>query len=352
MSYSVEEKMFPSGIVEELKGLNPQWQHGGVRVKDPKASLDFYRDNFGMTLVDESHFGEGKGDFSLYFLATVTESEKATLPKCGTEEAHKFVLNCRKGLCFLQLTHNHGTENLKDEDLTVRDFADRPQLYGSGNKEPRGFGHFAFNTNDIEASCAELEASGVPFKKKLTDGRMKTLAFVLDPDGYWVEIVSSSREVEPKAKYNYSQTMIRIKDPAASIPFYRDLFGMELVSERHFDPEKGDFSLYFLANKTKHVDELKEAGETMITKKLWDPALELTWNHGTEKEDGAVYYSGSDSTFQGKEVARGFSHTGFLVDDIDRFCELLQQAGVEFHKRPQDGKMRTIAFALDPTGYW
>jgi lactoylglutathione lyase len=29
----------------------------------------------------------------------------------------------------------------------------------------------------------------VDFQKRLTDGRMKSLAFIKDPDGYWVEII-------------------------------------------------------------------------------------------------------------------------------------------------------------------
>jgi lactoylglutathione lyase len=28
----------------------------------------------------------------------------------------------------------------------------------------------------------------VNWKKRLTDGRMKNIAFVLDPDGYWIEV--------------------------------------------------------------------------------------------------------------------------------------------------------------------
>ncbi|RZA06908.1 MAG: lactoylglutathione lyase, partial [Proteobacteria bacterium] len=27
------------------------------------------------------------------------------------------------------------------------------------------------------------------FQKRLTDGRMKSIAFIKDPDGYWVEII-------------------------------------------------------------------------------------------------------------------------------------------------------------------
>jgi hypothetical protein len=43
--------------------------------------------------------------------------------------------------------------------------------------------------DDVEAACARFERLGVPFQKRLTDGKMKSIAFILDPDGYWIEVV-------------------------------------------------------------------------------------------------------------------------------------------------------------------
>ena len=37
--------------------------------------------------------------------------------------------------------------------------------------------------------CAALEEGGVAFHKKPDEGGMKGLAFCLDPDGYWIEII-------------------------------------------------------------------------------------------------------------------------------------------------------------------
>ena len=36
-----------------------------------------------------------------------------------------------------------------------------------------------------------LRNLGVDFQKKPDDGNMKGLAFIKDPDGYWIEILSS-----------------------------------------------------------------------------------------------------------------------------------------------------------------
>ena len=44
----------------------------------------------------------------------------------------------------------------------------------------------------IEAACARFEDLGVAFQKRLSDGRMKNIAFIRDPDDYWVEIIPST----------------------------------------------------------------------------------------------------------------------------------------------------------------
>jgi lactoylglutathione lyase len=53
--------------------------------------------------------------------------------------------------------------------------------------------HICISVADISACCERFESLGVSFKKKLTDGKMKNIAFALDPDGYWVEIVEQQK---------------------------------------------------------------------------------------------------------------------------------------------------------------
>lgn len=111
--------------------------------------------------------------------------------------------------------------------------------------EKDGFGHIAFNTDDVYAACDKLEKVGVTFKKKPDEGRMKGLAFAYDPDGYWVEIVKRSEAGKIANYFNFSQTMLRIKDPTKSIQFY-EAFGMTVVRQKNY----GDFSNYFLASSS------------------------------------------------------------------------------------------------------
>lgn len=287
-----------------------------LRIKDPERSLAFYRDTLGMRLLDKLDF-EGMG-FSLYFLATLPE-EEAT-PEPGTVEAHNYLWSFPG--TTLELTHNYGTET---KEGTVYHPGNQPK---EGNRRD-GFGHIAFAVKDVYASSAALEKSGVLFQKKPDEGRMKGLAFALDPDGYWVELVRGGGAAGP---YTLAQTMLRIKDPKKSLEFYTKHMGMTLLSQGDY----GDFSLYFLGSVPEGATDLPPGR----------PVLELTHNHGTENDSDFQYNSGNE------DGRKGFGHIGFLVDDVYAACEALQKDGYAMQKAPDAGTMKGLAFARDPDGYW
>jgi lactoylglutathione lyase len=331
-SFSIRVRIMSTFTVSApANPFNIGLQQTMLRIKDPKKSVPYYVDIYGFTLIHSYDFPQW--NFSLYFLAILPEGE--TPPAPGTTEAEAYLWNLKYSC--LELTHNHGSET--DESFKVN----------NGNVEPhRGFGHIAVMTRDVYGVCAELEAAGVRFQKKPNEGRMKGLAFALDPDGYWVEIITRSSSSSVGNKYTLAQTMQRIKDPSKSIPFYTNVMKMTLLQEMHFGPSSGDFSLYFLASipPGTPIPEPNSPDAGNFIRDMFPQVLELTHNHGTESQPDFKYHNGNDL-----EGGRGFGHTGFLVDDLDAVCTEMTTGGVPFKKRPEEGAMRGLAFIYDPDNY-
>ncbi|PHT35196.1 Lactoylglutathione lyase [Capsicum baccatum] len=138
------------------------------RIKDPKVSLEFYSKVMGMSLLKRLDFPEMK--FSLYFMGYEDTSS------APSEQVERTAWTFGQK-ATLELTHNWGTES--DPNFTG---------YHNGNSEPRGFGHIGVTVDDVYKACERFESLGVEFVKKPLDGKMKGIAFIKDPDGYWIEI--------------------------------------------------------------------------------------------------------------------------------------------------------------------
>lgn len=143
--------------------------HTMLRVKDLEKSLDFYTRILGMTVVRLNDYENGQ--FSLCFLTFLAPNE--TMPSDEAEK--KRWLATRRGV--LELTHNWGSE------------ADDTFAYDIGNGERGGYGHIAISVPNFDEAIAWLDKNNVRFKKRPEDGRMRDIAFIYDPDGYWVEII-------------------------------------------------------------------------------------------------------------------------------------------------------------------
>ncbi|XP_022101366.1 lactoylglutathione lyase-like isoform X1 [Acanthaster planci] len=143
-----------------------------IRIKDPRKSLDFYTRVLGMRLL--RHFDFPSMKFSLFFMGYCKEED---IPK-DEKERTRWTF---QQPATVELTYNYGT-----------DVDDAFSGYHNGNKDPRGFGHLGISVPDVEAACKRFEELGVAFVKKPSDGKMKNIAFISDPDGYWIEILSPS----------------------------------------------------------------------------------------------------------------------------------------------------------------
>lgn len=113
--------------------------------------------------------------------------------------------------------------------------------------------------------------------------------------------------------------MIRVGDLDAALDFFCNKLG--LIQTKHYDDEKGRFSLIFLA-APHDLDRAKDESA---------PLVELTYNW--DEDD----YSGG----------RNFGHLAYRVDNIYEFCQNLVDKGVTINRPPHDGHM---AFIKSPDG--
>lgn len=121
--------------------------HTMLRVVDLEASIEFYTDVLGMNLLRRKDYPGGK--FTLAFLGY------------GDESSH----------AVLELTHNWEVDH-----------------YEMGN----AYGHIAIGVDDVYAACERIKTSGGKVVRE--PGPMQhgstILAFIEDPDGYKIELLS------------------------------------------------------------------------------------------------------------------------------------------------------------------
>ncbi|MFC3606683.1 lactoylglutathione lyase [Stutzerimonas tarimensis] len=125
--------------------------HTMLRVGDLDRSLTFYTEVLGMTLLRRKDYPEGK--FTLAFVGYGNEAENSVI----------------------ELTHNWDTSQ-----------------YDLGN----GYGHIALEVEDVYKACEDIRARGGKIVRE--PGPMmhgtSILAFVEDPDGYRIELLSPQRK--------------------------------------------------------------------------------------------------------------------------------------------------------------
>jgi lactoylglutathione lyase len=121
-------------------------------VTDLEASLHFYRDALGLSVVRTNEYPQGR--FTLVYLAAP-----------GDDNAQ------------LELTYNWD-----------------PEAYTGG----RNFGNVAYAVDDIYATCEKLQAHGVKILRPPRDGRM---AFVRSPDDISIELLQKGPALAPRTPW-------------------------------------------------------------------------------------------------------------------------------------------------------
>ena len=120
--------------------------HTMLRVTDLQRAIDFYTRVLGMTLLRTTERPEQK--YSLAFVGFGSNPEHAEI----------------------ELTYNHGVHQ-----------------YEMGT----AFGHLALGVSDVYATCERIHAQGGHITREPgpVAGGTRVIAFVVDPDGYKIELI-------------------------------------------------------------------------------------------------------------------------------------------------------------------
>lgn len=150
--------MDDGGEARTLQAQSPALAHTMLRVGDLEASLAFYVGKLGMTLRRFEPYPSGR-----FTLAFVGYGDGPTAPT-------------------IELTHNWDRRDYRKGD---------------------GFGHIAIGVADVRATCEALAARAVEIVRppgpmaaiSTTGAAPETIAFIVDPDGYRIELVEHPRRV-------------------------------------------------------------------------------------------------------------------------------------------------------------
>ncbi|HEX4896319.1 MAG TPA: VOC family protein [Solimonas sp.] len=85
---------------------------------------------------------------------------------------------------------------------TLRHRGTLPRAAGGGGRRPATArsgpsAHICFAVPDLSAAVRWFDENGVTFVKHPDQGKMRDVAFVKDPDAYWIEIVQPDLLARP-----------------------------------------------------------------------------------------------------------------------------------------------------------
>ena len=127
--------------------------HIGIVVRDMEKMIEFYRDKLGMRFIKEDNNEPG-----------------GTLGDLKIERRAVFL----------------DAGNTVIELLDYGPFTEERER--TATRETTGLGHIVFEVDDVDETMSELEAKGVVFDIKTTDGGPCIVAFFTDPEANILEL--------------------------------------------------------------------------------------------------------------------------------------------------------------------
>jgi len=301
----------------------------------------------------------GQGDPFRALQVTIDSKRPRFILKESLAAGASLTEDCEKVLALLgeepsavliKLADESNTLGARDKDHVLIVWV--PEEAGQGVKAKWAGGTASLLQALPELRIKVLSAAGKgEITKEAVLAKGKEAANIPEPGKFDVSGYYAAEDAPDTKDYIMQQTMIRVRDPKVSLEFYTKTLGFNLVMHRNF-PQWG-FSVYFVAYVPKEQVPTDDQERWNFCMK--SPAcIELTWNHGSEKEAGPVYNTGNSDatgTQDGQKVKGGFGHLGITVPDVYAACERFKTLGVTMTKSPNSGGMKGLAFIKDPDGY-
>lgn len=289
----------------------------GIHVGNLKESVDYYRDLLGCELIAEQQGVDEAGLFGCGRVEVATS--RFSLPGCDA---------------YLELI------DIKHPDKRRRDMSNANS----------GTTHVCWYVDDLGSTWRSLEAAGVRSVSKsvveVPNGPMEggKAIYLKDPDEVRVELLegnvyldSSSRVnghlLRPRYVTEFSHVGVHVSDLAASLPFYRDVLGLELFAE------------WVIAEKyVRDVVGYPEATLNMAVFRL----------PGTLAYLEVIEYQGvAKKSLDADFLTKGASKLVFEVDSVEEFRRRCAERGVRVSApvvAPVSGE-EAMCFVGDPDGF-
>lgn len=180
------------------------------------------------------------------------------------------------------------------------------------------------------------------------------------------------------ATYKFNHTMMRIKDPKVSLPFYEKVLGMKVsnfnlpLCNKDWVPINSRFTMRLpvvtspttslpsptgstVSTSTKRTSGRSSSNEKVSLSSVITGVLvsftssqclgDLLLNLNIENDANFKGYASGN-----EEPGRGFGHVCISVDNLEAACKRFDELGVKFKKRPEEGRMRVSENSSFSTG--
>ena len=303
--------------------IRPWLSHHILSIKDIEKTRAFYRERFGMVLVNRVERTTDAGTEQRLFMGFA-----------GPDPASPG----KAGATLLEFQHHL--------DIVT----DTEAVYTRSRQD--AYWKIGITLRDVDLARRCLVDAGIGVTEPAQFYDIGYLCHLDDPTGFCIELLQHDfaqnfRPAPPEphplgSAPTLGQITLRIQDPGPALHFYRDLLGMKLLSRQVVAPHR--FTLYFLACTD---EEPPHADLDAVENREWlwrRPYCTLELQHAWGAETRNISYRKHDA------LSLGFRGMGFTTRALPQLLDKLAGEGVSASMNWDWGLDKQTAVIRDPEG--